>query len=377
MIGELVLEHAMSNGSTAYVCFFIKRAAGNSISNDVDNIFNLLDDTGSISTNIILNNTIPSQDKCIVYNSDGNSQKKVFIFTTPIEVKADNADQIKANFIKTTDLFNKDSLNYKIIPKANIIKQQEEEIYIDCNPSGASDKDIQTYNVPINSEYSDSKNKIDFMKTTVNFFTFIIGLAFCYFMVPQLYKMTVVDKAILFHEKYAGTMVSILKRIRSADLWITFIMFLIFISLLIYGLNKDDYTYVTAAVFICIFYGLSFSILQNSKMDNEFMTLRLPGLIIAEPYIKSLDNDDPIEYFELKDFLNLAIQSIMFFFKDCIPSYIGTIFMYLIILTLTIASINNFKPWPQESMDNFTKYSLVGVFAIIPVMVCTIKLAML
>jgi hypothetical protein len=371
IIGELVLEHVMST-ATAYTCFFITQAADSSKpSNDIDNIYFLLSDANSVSANVVLNNLIPTQNNCIIYDSGSDQRKPVFIFTTPIQVNASTAAEIKT-YIKTTTLFNINApTRYTIIPKANILKQQDDEIYIDCNPTGESDENIQTYNVPINSAYSDQKNNMDFMKTTINFFTFIVGLAFCYFAVPQLYKAIVVDKAILFHDKYSSSVPNIWVRIRSADLWLTLTMMCVFLSLLIIGFQTSNYTYITTALFICVFYGLSFSILQNSKMDGEFMKLRTPTLTRAAPYETPPEDGEPIKYFKPMDFFNLAVQSLMFFGKECVPSYLGAAIMYLIILLLALYFTGNFN----QSM--LTYYCCVGLFAVLPVMICLIKLMML
>jgi len=371
IIGELVLEHVMAS-ATAYVCFFITQSPDSKAhTNDIDNIYYLLSDANSVSANIVLNNLIPAQENCIVYNSDSDSRKPVFIFITPIQVNASTAAEIKT-YIKKTTLFNVNApTRYTIIPKANIVKQQDDEIYIDCNPTGESDENIQTYNVPINSAYSDQKNNMDFMKTTINFFTFIVGLAFCYFAVPQLYKAIVVDKSILFNQRYSTQLPNIWKRIRSADLWITLIMTIAFLTLIIIGFQKGNYTYITTGLFICVFYGLSFSILQNSKMDGEFMKLRIPELTKAAPYETPSADGEPKKYFDPKDFGLLAVQSIMFFLTSCLPSYIGAVVMYLIILLLTLHFTGNLNK------DMLIYYCTVGILAILPIMVTLIKLVML
>lgn len=371
IIGELVLEHVTAN-ATAYSCFFITQSIEpNPRTNDIDNIYFLLSDPNSVSANVVLNNLIPKQENCIIYKSNSDPRKPVFLFTTPIRVNASTAAEIK-NYVRKTDLFNVNApAQYTIINDGNIIKQEDDEIYIDCNPTGTSDAEIQTYNVPINSEYSNEKNKMDFMKTTVNFFTFIVGLTFCYFAVPKLYKAIIVDKTILFHEKYATSVPNIWVRIRSADLWTSIAMGVVFLMLLIIGFQHGNYTYITTALFICVFYGLSFSILQNSKLDKEFMTLRTPTLTRFKPYEIPPADGEPIKYFKVKDFLNLAVQSIIFFGKDCIPSYIGAAIMYLVLLFATLYLSGNF------TKETAIYYSCVGLFAILPIMVCLIKLALM
>ena len=54
-----------------------------------------------------------------------------------------------------------------VLPKANISQRGEEEIYIDCTPTGESAETIATYNVPIQSEYTRDWGKLDFMKMTI------------------------------------------------------------------------------------------------------------------------------------------------------------------------------------------------------------------
>lgn len=372
IIGELVLEHIMAGG-TAYSCFFLKKNTDTtSPTNDIDNIFYLLNDTNSVSSSVILNNVIPTQKNCIVYNSDNNNQKTVFIFTTPLMVNSDTATSI-STFIKTTKLFNIDApTHYSIIPGTNITKQEDEEIYIDCNPTGVSNTDIQTYNIPINSELSREKQDMDYMKTTVNFFVFIVGLAFCYFAVPKMYKTIVIDNSILFNKKYPQTIYNVWHRIRSADIWITLIISAFFLTMLILGFKESNYIYITTGLFICVFYGLSFSIIQNSKMDKDFMTLRNSQYTIPMPYVETAADAEPEDYFNIKDYFLLFSQSAIYFIKDCIPAWIGVSIMYLILLTITMYGVFGNNTWM-----NYVYYATIGPLIVLPMFVCIIKLMLL
>lgn len=372
IVGELVLEHNMS-GNYAYSCFFLTQNSDtNAPTNDIDNIFYLNASTSSaISDDIVLNNIIPSQSNCIVYNSNNNSKITVFVFTTPIKVNASTAATVK-KYLKKTELFSISAPTvYNVIPSKNITVQQDEQIYIDCNPSGVSNSDIATYNIPINSELSREKQDMDYMKTTMNFFVFIIGLAFCYFAIPTMYKTIVVDKAILFNKKYSPEVPDVWKRIRSADIWLTLIVCSVFMTMLILGFKESNYVYITTGLFICILYGLSFSILQNSKMDKEFMTLRSSQYIIAKPYAVPVGGADP-QYFNMKDYFQLFVQSCIFFVTECVATWIGVAFMYLIILTVTMQLVYGKNEW-----TNFVYYATVGIFVILPLLVCIIRLMVL
>lgn len=372
IVGELVLEHNMS-GNYAYSCFFLTlNPDTNAPTNDIDNIFYLNSSTSSaISTDIVLNNIIPSQSNCIVYNSKNNSKNTVFLFTTPIKVNASTAATVKS-YLTKTDLFSISAPTvYNVIPSNNITVQKDEEIYIDCNPSGVSNTDIATYNIPINSELSQEKQDMDYMKTTVNFFVFIVGLAFCYFAIPTMYKTIVVDNAILFNKKYSPEVPDVWKRIRSADIWLTLIVCAMFLTMLILGFKESNYLYITAGLFICIFYGLSFSILQNSKMDKEFMTLRSSQYTIAKPYETTTPGVEP-QYFNIKDYFQLFVQSCIFFVKECIPAWLGVAFMYLVILTLTMYFVYGSNTW-----TNFVYYATIGPLVVLPLLVCIIRLMVL
>jgi VanZ family protein len=275
--------------------------------------------------------------------------------------------------MKKTSLFNVNApTKYSIVPGSNIVQQKDEEIYIDCNPTGVSNKDIQTYNIPINSELSQEKQNMDYMKTTVNFFVFIIGLAFCYFAVPKMYKTVIVDNAILFNKKYPQTIFDVWQRIRSADIWLTLIITAIFLTMLILGFKESNYIYITTGLFICIFYGLSFSIIQNSKMDKEFMTLRNSQFTIPKPYEKTAPDTEPIEYFNIKDYFMLFTQSVIYFLKECIPAWIGVSIIYLILLTMTMYGVYGNNSW-----INYVYYSTIGSLVVLPILVSIIKLMLL
>jgi hypothetical protein len=272
IIGELVIEHKTLTGS-AFVCFLLKKPDGGikPPTNDIDNIYYLLKDSGSVSETVILNNIIPTQDNCFVYNDKKNNT--IFVFTTPITINEDTAASIET-YITTTKLFDVNPTNYVIIPKSGITKFQEDQIYIDCSPTGASQEEINTYNVPINSELMHEKQEMDYMKTSVNFFTFVVGLAVCYFAVPQFYKTVVIDKSILFHSLYPSLVPDSLERIRSADVFIMLFFAIGTFILFWCGYSYANYNLLTVGIFCAVFYGLSFSIIQNNKIMNDFMSAK-------------------------------------------------------------------------------------------------------
>jgi len=102
------------------------------------------------------------------------------------------------------------------------------------------------------------------------------------------------------------------------------------------------------------------------------MTLRTPHLTLFKPYEAPVPDAAPKKYFNLKDFLLLMSQSVLFFIKECVPSYMGAAIMYIIILALTLYFTSKKDKFSDDMMD----YSLKGLLAIIP-MVCLIKLMLL
>ena len=193
IIGELIIEHSSITGTgKLYTCFYLESDPSSKI-NDKNDIDNLLDayNKDNKTVSLVLNRTIPSQDYAIVYKDKVNN---VVIFTQPIVLNYDSYNYITKKIVNSNlKLFPIYNSSYNVLQKANISQRGEEEIYIDCSPTGESAQTIASYNVPINSEYTRDWGKLDFMKLTIQLLMVFIFILLAYFGVPIMYKTVVVD----------------------------------------------------------------------------------------------------------------------------------------------------------------------------------------
>lgn len=277
-IGELIIEHKEITGyGTLYTCFLLKFVDNNIESNDLDKLLNMYkNNQNSLTFN--LNKTIPSQDFCVVYKP--SKSVTTMVFATPIYLNKNSYDIFidRKNKILVNNLFDKYNDNYLVLPKANISQRGEEEIYIDCTPTGESADTIATYNVPIQSEYTRDWGKLDFMKTTIQLLLVFILLLTTYFGVPIMYKRVVVDNInrLISNEIHSiqskGGRIYAGKQIR--NITIDRIL-LIFSSLIIgfsfmFSVTSKNYNYIQYTVYLFIFGILSLAIIAFNKSSGYF-----------------------------------------------------------------------------------------------------------
>jgi len=316
MVGEIVIEHASNTPGSGkvYVCFPLKEGGNSDKSNFIDSIVSRISTDKKNNREIAtdLNNIIPDQEKCFYYTDvpankwalEKKQTNHVFLFYKPIIVQPNTAKYILDNLSVHTSFFNVSSPNNTTIvdiQHGDIMEGMVEgntggeitddngDVYIDCQPTGESDETLQAYSIPIESEYGDSKGKIDFMRTIVNMCMFLLVAAGAYFIVPPFYKNNVVDKINL---QYIDSPELRKKNIHLADST----MITAFVGYILYafyiGINYTDMT-----SFIYIGFALSitaasiYSIIQSNKLDDNFMTTRIEN---KSPIKTLFSLDEPI-----------------------------------------------------------------------------------
>ena len=185
IIGEVVVEHE----GGVYIVFPLK--SGAYAETDIDGIIN-----GGTSTdykNITLNNMIPRQTNCKYYYTMNYS---VYFFDQPIEINSvptlDNDESGLSSYVDETT-----AIEYQSISQANISEQSDDDIYIDCSPTGASQDELDTYEVPINSRMTSDLGQRRMEEMATNFFFFVILVAITYFVSPTAYKVGITDYVLL------------------------------------------------------------------------------------------------------------------------------------------------------------------------------------
>lgn len=175
---------------------------------------------------------------------------------------------------------------------------KEDDIYIDCSPTGESAENIATYNVPINSEYTKDAKKLDLMRTLLNLCLALIILIITYFTIPRLYKYGIIDpinrefpdvdkpdkeilkktdedanraiSELVFYDKNDRSSIPIkqrIARIYTADVYIT-LLFVFLLVRFIYSAKDGDYMSIYYAILLCGIYVMGTLIVTGVKKDE-------------------------------------------------------------------------------------------------------------
>jgi hypothetical protein len=365
IVGELVVELNSTSGKS-YACFLLQKTPiyVASITGDVDFLLKLQNNTDVLAMDFTLNSYINNQDSVIQYNSNNSS---VFIFTVPININDDSIKSIE-NYGITTTLFSaKAPTNYSVIQSNNVSLKMDDQIYIDCNPTGESDETIKTYNLPINSELSKEKQEMDYMKTCVNFAIFTILLVVAYFLVPIFYKFMVIDKIIYLVNKGNYDIETdggnnVLTRIRTIDVFIG-LFFLITGSILFtIGMTTNSSSSNYGFLFVLVFYILSASLVINNKTQEPFMTSyynNLPKTYLYDKGVDRLTNFD--------DFWLFIGKVLKYTFLTIGPQIlVSDIFLFLALFMLML--------FGQITSKWFIIFLSIGCLFFLPILVTLLSL---
>jgi heme/copper-type cytochrome/quinol oxidase subunit 4 len=195
---EFLIEHRNSSGEKMYFCIpLIKQTSASS--NNITKIINAISSGGG---------TIPFNleqdlytDLKVIKHKKGNDT--FLVLTTPLYVSS-----LPTNLISSFGQITVDK--YQIV---NL--HSDDQIYIDCNPTGVSSETIAAYNVPINSAYTSEQGKSDYQKQAVYMGLFTFVLILTYFIVPWFYRTYIIESLINWydHEDMEG----VLTHVKEAD----------------------------------------------------------------------------------------------------------------------------------------------------------------
>ena len=366
IIGELIIEHkSLSSQNVLYTCHLLKKynPGQTQIGSDIDLIIDLKD-SDALNAAIVLNSAIPKADKYIAYN-DGQFVK-VMVSTAPILV-VDNTTAFVSTYATTTTLFTKNAPSkYSIIDGTNVTMRKEEDIYIDCQPTGVSDEEVSTYNIPLLSETSKQKQQLDFMKMTVNFVIFIVILIVASFGVPILYKAVVINKVIEFfgQEKNSNDDSKLpgYRRIKTVDIFIFAFFVILILSIFGYGKENGDYNSFMVCIFLSVFYILSSVLISVKKQDENYMTLK--GKTLSYPIEKADDDDKDnlinslFKYIDISDIGKFLGETAKLFW-DNISTIFGIELVYFIII-LSLGLTKQFNSNPKINQNLAIMFGLQG-----------------
>lgn len=310
IIGEVILEHSPN----CYTCFFLEKSNSSNKS-----ILESLLARDSATVEIEMNDIIGKQDKCIHYNDGG---KEVFLFTTPIFTSS-NLKEIPSDI---SNLFTKKfNNNYTVIPGNYIGKREDDQIYIDCSPTGVSEEELNTYNVPINSRMLNEKQQTELMTMSTNFALFAIISLVGYFLIPVFYKKIVIDM-ILYMNPGSGKEVNIdrLKAIATAD--IAFVIFAAVGIMTLYtiGMTKDP-KFTSFSLILSLVTILSASLVTMKKSNPEFLrAVDSSGRVIQlEVPTTTITDEVTKKKTEIPIGVSATLGSVLGFIGDCFGFLMG------------------------------------------------------
>ena len=257
--GELIIEHTPLTGTgKLFVCILLNYSQN--IVSDKNSVDDLIDIASSDDARkqIALNTSILPQPNAIVY-TDKDNGNTIIVFASPIYISEASKDNIK-NLAKPS-LFSNYSPEYKILPQNSISMVDKDEIYIDCSPTGASAEEIATYNVPINSEYTQDAGKLDFMKTTIQLCLVFLLIVITYYSVPFFYKTVVVDNI----KKLIHTDIGKKNRNTAIDIILIILSFLLLIKITYDGVIQNNFDSVLSGVYFFVLFGLSIAIIGYNR----------------------------------------------------------------------------------------------------------------
>jgi len=277
IIGETVIEYASSStNSKLFLCVLLKKSSSSMYSTTgIDKLITMViteksDQEKYIrSIDLSFDRDLPKDQKCLLYKDNNNV---VVVLLNPIVLSSGDVSTIISKLNPGTDLFNVSAPADYITTTVDAEQEEDytaeekpqeskEEIYIDCNPTNDDLRDATTYNLPIGTKLSNDIQKMDLMKTSMNFFVFIIGITFMYFTIPVTYKMLVIEKLTGFED------VNKANRIRSADILLSLGFILLILLFLYTGFIKPDGDTQTGitGIFVFIVFMLSITLIQFNK----------------------------------------------------------------------------------------------------------------
>lgn len=358
IVGELVVECTNTqNSSKAYICFFLQTNNTNPAvapSNPLDDIIAMkMNGSPAKISNFILNSIIPQQINAgsFIYKDTMNPTNTVVLFLNPIIISPATSSTVSVLLSSDGDgdtplfsirapLVQEQSNNISNQPSAD-----DENIYIDCNPSGESNETIQTYNLPIKSDLLGNKNQMDVMKTSLNFFMFMFLVLIVYIAVPKLYKKIVIDGANKFFKENSGVITSPLIRIRSIDMWLSFIIIFTCYILFKDGFEGDKFDSLSTGMYLVLIFGLSVILIQSYKANEQDYMKTIYGSCgkIGENYILSKDG---WEYTSLSDFFRTLSDGCVFYVKDVLKVHVAL--FTVVVAFVSISNAIQKKPFGKE-----------------------------
>lgn len=399
IVGELIIKHTPVSIKTGniYLCFLLSNnlsALNLVITNEVDNIINFITtgpSSGSIET--LLQYTLPIQNNAVQYSSI--DKDLIFVFTNPINVNSSsntflkklnpNSDGTKKNYPRfLSPILPNDAVN---LTTDNIKTANDDNIYMDCQPTGVSADEIKAYNIPINSEYTQNASKTELMTFVVQVSIIFAILVITYFAVPKMYKWFIIDninKFVLNYDKknkdyldnnntqnsreWVNQAVKLAHgdktaepkygidthiRIATVDMLLSIFFWSFYFAI---GFNGLSFNSIIMGIYFIIFYALSVSTIQFNKMSTDYLQTKIEVSDSTDnekfkmdgfAYPTTQGTKEITTFFMYSDIVLFFTDAIVFFTRDkkWFLSFLFVLCVFLLgaVVPIYLASTNNWK----------------------------------
>ena len=163
----------------------------------------------------------------------------------------------------------------------NSMSSKEDQIYIDCQPTGVSKETISSYNVPINSEYTENSALLNFERSTTTIVFFCVACVLSFLVGPELYKTAIINNII----RHIGNPKGFLnvgdevdervykneQLLGGVDSLLVIMIFWIFIAMLGVGVHFKSSLTTTSLYFLMFAISMMLGI-YNKRQDKTYMT---------------------------------------------------------------------------------------------------------
>ena len=301
--GEIIIEHKDFMSSSEKLFLIIPANKKNDIpitDNAINSLIRNLNDKDNIDFNF--NVSLDNETGYYYYtNTDDKSIVSHFIvFEKSVDVKDFPDSTTTPDELTQATAANNLSI-YKSKPGSNAKKtdhgvvnsmsSKEDQIYIDCQPTGVSKETIASYNVPINSEYTENSSAINFERSTTTIVFFSIACLLSFLVGPELYKTAIINNIIrhIGNPKIYNGFLNVgdpgydsddevdervyknEQLLGGVDSLLVIMMFWIFIAMLGVGVHFKSSLTTTSLYFLMFAISMMLGI-YNKRQDKTYMT---------------------------------------------------------------------------------------------------------
>jgi len=202
----------------------------------------------------------------------------------------------------------------------------DSDVYISCQPSDVSTKDVQSFNMPLTSDMIEENKSTKIVKNTLSLFTIIFVIGFVSYIFPLIYESLVIGDIVKFYKKHEENIeqrkTKVLERISTMDIILSAVVLTLSFGMISDGATNKYYVEKSMGMLIGAIFILGWYMISNlrTKTYNR-------GLLDS---IGSDSNSDDALSIQNANIFNFVMDMINLLGRNI--SAIGGLLAFLIIL---------------------------------------------